>query len=346
MQALVFRGPTEFRVEEREIPQPGPGEALVHVEACGICGTDLRIAAGVHRAYLPGTIRVPGHEFAGTLVSVGDDVGLSTGRRVFIAPNIGCGTCAACRRGRVNLCVRPQALGITRDGGFAEYVLLGADLIQQGNVLPLPDDLDAASAALAEPLACVLRGSKAARITADDLVVIFGAGPIGLLHVAIAALGSPRAIVVVEPNERRRERSSSWGATHLVDPTTIDPRVVVDKLSDGVGADAVIVAAPVAAAQRQALELAGPGGRVNFFGGLPSNGSRVELDTNLIHYKELIVTGTSANTNDDCREALNLARGGKIDLGALVTARFALPDAKAAFAAASSGEALKVVIEP
>jgi len=345
VRALVFRGPGELRIEQREIANPGPGEVLVRVDACGICGTDLRIAAGAHRAYPPGTVRVPGHELAGTLAAVGDGVELEEGTHVFVAPNIGCGACAACRHGQVNHCVRPQALGITRDGGFAEYVLLGADLVEQGNLLLLPNGGDPAAIALVEPLACVLRGSRACRIAPDDLVV-YGAGPIGLLHVAIASLASPRSIIVVEPNQARSEQSCAWGATHLVDPTADDPRTVVDELSGGVGADAVIVAAPAPDAQSQALELAGPGGRVNFFGGLPKNRARVELDTNLIHYKELIVTGTTANTTEDCREALALVLQGEIGLDALVSARFTLADAAEAFAMAGSGRALKVVIEP
>jgi L-iditol 2-dehydrogenase len=328
MQALAYRPPARLVLEQRRVPVPHDGEAVVHVDAASICGTDLRIAAGAHRAYADADGRVPGHELAGTIAAVGGGVALREGDRVFVAPNYGCGRCAACRRGDVNLCETPRALGITDDGAFAQYTLLPAELVAQGNVMPADCD-DAGALALVEPLACVLRGSRACRIGPDDLVLVYGAGPIGLLHLAVAQLAGA-AVVVREPNEERRAVAVARGAgTEL----TRAP-------------DVVIVAAPSADAQREALELAAPGGRVNFFAGLPRDASRVELDTNLVHYKELLVTGTTANTNADCRDALRLVLDGRLDTASLIDARFDLDDAEAAFALAASGRALKVVIEP
>jgi len=335
MQALVYRGPERLELEERPVPRARPGEVVVHVDASSICGTDLRIAAGLHRAYAEPNGRIPGHELAGTIADVGRGVGLSEGARVFVAPNYGCGRCRACRRGAVNLCETPRALGITDDGAFAEYVRLPHELVEQGNVMRLETNVEQAAVALAEPLACVLRGSRACRITARDLVLVFGAGPIGLLHVSIARLAGAH-VVVCEPDEKRRRRALDWGADAVVaDPAELN------------GApDAVIVAAPAPEAQRQALELAAPGARINFFAGLPRDRALVELDTNLVHYKELLVTGTTANTNADCSEALALILDGRVDTAALIDARFELAAARDAFALAASGRALKVVIEP
>ena len=344
MRALVYRGPGDLRVEERPGLEPGPGEALLRVGACGICGTDLRIESGGHRAYPEGTVRVPGHEIAGILEEVGPGVDLPARATAFIAPNVGCGRCRACRAGRVNLCRTPEALGITRDGGFAETVLLTSDVVAQGNVLVTGGEADMAALALVEPLACALRGSKACSIGEGDLVVISGAGPVGLMHLLVARLRSPSAVVVSEPSAARRAEASRFGADAAVDPR--DLAETVAELSEGIGADVVITAAPAPAAQRQALELAAPGGRVNFFGGLPRDASRVELDTNLIHYRELVVTGTTANTNEDCREALELVTTGRVDTGALVGARRPLGQAEEAFEAARSGDVMKVVIEP
>ncbi|MGZ8650253.1 MAG: zinc-binding dehydrogenase [Solirubrobacteraceae bacterium] len=173
-------------------------------------------------------------------------------------------------------------------------------------------------------------------------MLIIGAGPIGLLHLLAARVRNPAAIVVSEPSHARRAQAAEWGADHTVDPASQD---IAEALGAD-GADVIIVAAPVAAAQAEALRLAAPGGRINFFGGLPKDRSEVALDTNLIHYKELHVTGTTANTNMDCRAALDLVTSGAVDVGRLVTGRRALADATAAFDAARSGEALKVVIEP
>jgi L-iditol 2-dehydrogenase len=344
VRALVFHGPDDLRVEERPTAEPGPGEALLRVAACGICGTDLRIASGAHRAYPEGTVRVPGHEIAGTVAAVGDGVELDEGATAFVAPNVGCGRCPACLAGRVNLCRTPRALGITDDGGFAEFVLLDRDFVSQGNVLVVDGQLDMAALALVEPLACALRGSTACGIAEGDLVVIAGAGPVGLMHLQLARLRGPAAIVVSEPSPARRAEAERFGADAAVDPAGLSEAVA--ERSDGVGANVIITAAPAPAAQQQALELAAPAARINFFGGLPRDRSRVELDTNLIHYKELVVTGTTANTTEDCRRAVELITGGEIDTGALIGARVALADAERAFETARSGRVMKVVVEP
>ena len=338
--------PAGFELEERPAPRPGPGEAVLRVEACSICGTDLRIAAGAHRAYAEPNGRVPGHELVGVVSAAGEGARLTEGARVFVAPNYGCGECAACRRGDVNLCVRPRALGITDDGGFAEYALLPRELVAQGNALPVADGHSPAEVALAEPLACVLRGARACAIAGGDVVLVFGAGPIGLLHAAVARTLGAAAVVVCEPSEERRRRALERGADAAVGTDTEELRATLAAFGATRGADVAIVAAPVAAAQRQALELAAPGGRVNLFAGLPRDASLVELDTNLVHYGELVVTGTTANTTRDCRDALELVLGDRVDTASLVDARFDLAAAHDAFALAASGRALKVVIEP
>jgi L-iditol 2-dehydrogenase len=339
LRALVYHGADDLRVEERRDRVPGPGEALLRVEACGICGTDLRIAAGAHRAYPEGTVRVPGHEIAGRLEAVGDGVDLPVGASAFVAPNIGCGHCPECRAGRVNLCRTPRALGITDDGGFAEFVLLDEALVSQGNVLLVEDGRDMAALALVEPLACALRGSEACRIAEGDVVVIVGAGPVGLMHLQVARLRNPARVIVSEPSPARRAEAERFGAD-----VTVEPEQLAEAVGDG--ADVIVTAAPAPAAQRQAIELAAPGARINFFGGLPRDRSQVELDTNLIHYRELVVTGTTANTTEDCREALELVVSGRVDTAGLVGDREPLAAAADAFATARAGERLKVVIEP
>ena len=181
--------------------------------------------------------------------------------------------------------------------------------------------------ALAEPLACALRGSRACRIGEGDVVLVYGAGPVGLFHLALARLAGAGAVVVCEPNAERRRRALAWGATSAHDADFDELRAALASAGAPKGANAVIVAAPVPAAQAQALELAGPWGRVNFFAGLARGHSRVELDTNLVHYKELVVTGTSASTNEECRAALDLIVEGRVDAGSLVEARFDLASA-------------------
>jgi L-iditol 2-dehydrogenase len=280
-------------------------------------------------------VRVPGHEIAGTVAAVGNGAAVSEGTPVFVAPNLGCGECPACRRGRVNLCRTPAALGITLDGGFATHVVVPAAAVEQGNVMALERRLDPAAVSVVEPLACVLHGQAACDIRAGDVVLIIGAGPVGLLHLQAARVHRPAAIVVAARSAEQRARAAAWGADRVVDPADATD-----------AADVIIVAAPAAEAQAAALRLAAKGGRINFFAGLPKGRSEVALDTNLIHYKELVVTGTTASTNADCRAALDLVAGGAVDAARLVTSRRPLADAAAAFADARSGAALKVVIEP
>jgi L-iditol 2-dehydrogenase len=346
MLALAYRGPGRLELEERGDPEPEPGEAVLAVAGCGLCGTDLRIEAGEHRAYGDADGRTPGHEIAGTIAAVGTGVKFAEGTRAFVAPNVGCGRCRSCRAGRVNLCENPQALGITRDGGFAERLILGADVIEQGNLLAVDDGVDLAALALAEPLACALRGQGAVAAAEGDVVLIVGAGPIGLMHLLLARLRAPASVIVSEPTPERRAEAERFGADRVVDPVAEELDEVVRDLSGGRGADVVITAAPVAEAQAQALQLAAPGGRINYFGGLPRGHSRVELDTNLIHYRELVVTGTTANTTEDCRRAVELVTSGAIDVGALIGARVPLADASRAFELARSGSVMKVVVEP
>jgi L-iditol 2-dehydrogenase len=346
MKVLAYRGPGSLQLEERPQPHAGEGEVVLRVDACSICGTDLRIATGQHRAYSGASGRVPGHEIAGTVVEAGEGTTVAVGTRVFVAPNYGCGHCRACRRNLVNLCDSSRALGITEDGAFAEHLLVNREAIAQGNLIAVPATADPGAVALAEPLACAWRGSQACQIGEGDVVLVFGAGPIGLLHVRLAKLAGAAAVVVCEPNPERRQRSLDWGATSAHGAGQDELRAALEAAGGRGGADAVIVAAPVPEAQRQALELSATSGHVNFFAGLPRGGPGVQLDTNLLHYKELVVTGTTASTNSACQAALELIIDGRVDVASLIDKRLGLGSAPEAFELAGSGRALKVVVQP
>lgn len=346
MRALVYRGPGELELEDRAEPEPAGGDVVIQVEACSICGTDLRIAAGRHRAYTNGAGRTPGHEVVGTVLEPGLGTRAAIGQKVFVAPNYGCRQCRQCRRGQVNLCECLHAIGITDNGGFAERLLVPAELVDQGNLIPLAEAADPATYALAEPLACALRGSAACHITDGDVVLIFGAGPIGLLHLALARTAEAGAVIVSDPHPEKRGLALAWGASAVSGTDPDDVRAALRRTGSQEGADAVIVAAPATSAHVLALDMARSGGRVNFFAGLPSGRSRIEVDTGLIHYKELLVTGSTGSTNDACRAAIELIAQGRVDAGSLISARVALSSAAEAFALAGSGQAMKVVVLP
>ena len=347
MLAAVYHGPNDLRMEQIGLPEVGPGEILVQVLSASICGTDLRIWHGFHRMYPAGTVRVPGHEVVGDIAVLGAGLsGYRSGERVFIAPNWGCGHCRQCASGNSNRCASYGAIGVTRDGGFAQYVLVPAAAVAQGCVMPVSTSVDSAGAALIEPFACVLRGQDALHIQPGDFVVVTGAGPIGQMHIRLARLSGAGRILSSDPNPLRREQSRGAGADRVVDPTVEDLEQVVLEESAGLGADAVIVAAPVHAAQEQALRLAGIGGRINFFGGLPKDRPLIQLDANLVHYKELLITGTTACSTSDCQRAAEIISSGRVDLSGLVSLRFSLERALEAFSAAEDRTALKVVIQP
>ncbi len=346
MLAAVYHGPGDLRVEAVSLPQIGAGEILVKVLSASICGTDLRIYHGNHRMYPPGTIRIPGHEVVGTIAEIGAGLeGFVTGERVFIAPNMGCGHCAQCVSGNNNLCANYGAIGVTMDGGFAEYIRVPARSVQQGNVIQVSESVDPAVAALMEPFACVLRGQNALKIRPGEIVLVIGAGPIGVMHTKLAKVRGAGRVIVSEPVADRAVQARRMGADRAVNPLEEDLKAVVAEESDGRGADVIIVAAPVRRAGNRPA-LAAIGGRINFFGGLPKDRPTINFDSNLVHYKELVITGTTACSTDDCWQATRIVNSGLIDLSDLVSQRFSLRQAAAGFTAAEDRKSLKIVLEP
>ena len=347
MLAAVYHGPNDLRLEDVRVPEIGPGELLVKVMSASICGTDLRILHGNHRMYAPGTVRIPGHEVVGTIAKVGTPGDrYAVGQRIFCAPNTGCGHCQQCISGNNNLCANYDAIGVTSDGGFAEYVRIPARSVEQGNMIPVSESVDPAVAALMEPFACVVRGQNALHIQPGEVVLVMGAGPIGVMHAKLAKARGAGRVVVSEPIADRAAQARRMGADRVVDPSSEDLSEALKQESAGRGADIVIVAAPAHVAQQSALELAAIGGRINFFGGLPKDRPTVTLDTNLVHYKELVITGTTACSTADCWQAAQIVNAGLVDLSDIVSQRFPLKEAVAAFAAAEDRKSLKVVLQP
>ncbi len=347
MLAAVYHGPHDLRVERVPMPQFDDNELLIKVLNANICGTDLRILHGGHRKYPPGTVRIPGHEVVGEVAAIGSQVKqYHTGQRVFIAPNMSKGNSRLTISGKNNLDPEYEAIGINLDGAFAEYMRVPSLAIQQGNVMPVSGDRDPAVAALIEPLACVLRGQNAINVHSGDVVLIIGAGPIGVMHLYLARLRGAARVLVSEPADNRRQQAFTLGADRVIDPLHEDLAAIVYGESNGLGADVIITAAPVKAAQEQALHLAAIGGRINYFGGLSKDDSIIRFDSNLVHYKELVVTGTTACSTYDCLRAADLINYGRLDLTPLVTSRFPLRQVQEAFDAAQDGNNLRVTVEP
>ena len=201
MKAAVYHGLGDMRVEECQEPRIEAGELLVCVRACAVCGGDLRTFRHGHQRIHPPVIL--GHEFAGIVVEVGADVPSELmGARIVVAPAVGCGTCAYCRAGHTHLCGSRETIGFSMDGAFAEYVRIPARAVQLGNVQRIPDNMDDLSAALTEPLACVVNGQGALDIGAGDTVAVIGAGPIGILHAELARVAGARVLLLNRSPQR------------------------------------------------------------------------------------------------------------------------------------------------
>jgi L-iditol 2-dehydrogenase len=234
-------------------------------------------------------------------------------------------------------------MGYEIDGAFAEYVRIPARGVASGNVFKMPEGLSFETAALAEPLACVMNGQELAGVAMGDTVAILGAGPIGVLHVKLARFAGARQIIVSEPSEARRQAALAEGADIVVDPAKEDLIARVRAATGGLGADVAIVAIGVPSLANDAVRLVRKRGRVSLFAGF-TKGMQAELDVNALHYDEVMVTGAFGLSRLLFERALNLIATGRLKLDSLLTHRFQLADIEAAMKVAEQGAAIKVAI--
>ncbi|HET7769159.1 MAG TPA: zinc-binding dehydrogenase [Chloroflexota bacterium] len=338
MRAARLYGPRDLRIEELDVPQPGPGEALIRIEACGVCPSDVRGYLGT-RATTSSGPRTPGHEWAGTIEALGPDTEsdvFTVGTRVAADWRMVCGRCYQCRRGVFNYCEQ-----LTRGvrGGFTQQGV--APLTQ---LRTIPDHVSFEQAAFAEPLACVINGNEMTPMRLGDDVVIVGAGPIGLLHLQLAKNRGARCIVS-DPIAARLEVAKQLGAHDVVDASAGDPVAQVKALTEGRGADAVIVAVGATEPSRQALEMAAISGKVNYFAGAYPP-AVLDFDTNLVHYRQLVVTGSHDFTPHHFSAALKLISFGIVQVEPLISHRFTLEGTKDAFELAAARGGLKAMVAP
>ncbi|MBW2057297.1 MAG: zinc-dependent dehydrogenase [Deltaproteobacteria bacterium] len=347
MLAATYTQGGKLRLEDIPVPEIGEDEILVRVRASSICGTDLRILRHGHHKLKPGQKIVLGHEFSGTIEAVGKRVkNYHVGERVGVAPNIGCGHCDQCIKGRANMCPDYSAFGINLDGSHAEFVKIPGPAVSQGNVMVLPDGVPFEQAALNEPLSCVINGVTACRIALGDAVLILGAGPIGLLHLMLVRLTGAGVVMVSDLIDEKLGKARQLGADHVMNPQVRDLKEAVLDLTRGQGADVIITACPVHSVQEESVELAARFGRICFFGGLPPERPKITVNSNLIHYRNLIVTGVSGGSNSDYRTGLKLLASRRVDLMRVVSAEYPLSRADEAFEEALSGNAMKIVLKP
>jgi len=258
---------------------------------------------------------------------------------------IPCHSCRFCLEGKENICLNRTAIGYEYDGGFAEMLRIPAVAVKSGHLFALPENMSFEEGSLIEPLSCCLNGIRKAGVGLADVCLIVGAGPIGLMHIQIARNAGATKIIVSEPNAMRREQASRFGADIVVDPSTENLAEAVRSNTDGLGVDRLIMAIGVAPIINELLKLVRKGGTMNLFAGFPDTGATT-IDTNIIHYNEIVVNGTSASTRLDYRHARDLAAGGMVNLKDLVSHRFKLDDFREAYDLAKSGAGIKIVVTP
>jgi L-iditol 2-dehydrogenase len=336
-------GINDLRVEEAPTPAPSPGEALLKVETAAICGTDVRILTGGATNVDADHPLILGHEFAGVIPAVGEGVtACAPGDRVAVAPNMGCGHCDLCVSGNGQLCPDYRALGVNVDGGFAEYVLIPAEAVRGGNITPL-GETSFVEGALNEPFSCVLNGFERCAVRPGDFVLIVGAGAIGLMHAKLAKLAGASRVVLSDLSEERQATARAVDSA-FVTVGALDA-AQVSALTDGHLFDAIITACPAPAAQRASFSQAAVNGRVCFFGGLPKGREEVPLDTNIIHYKQLLVSGTTRASLAQYRKTLRFIREKALSMENLVTRRAPLTQIGELFDLAREAKGLKNLVD-
>lgn len=329
MKAARLTGLRRIEMQDLPRPEPGPFDVVVQVQAAGICGTDRHLFHGEFPSSPPVTL---GHEFAGLVVAAGAQSGHQVGALVACDPNIFCGTCPECRRGRVNLCARNVAIGLARDGGFAEFALIPGH-----RALPLPPGMGPQAGAFAEPLACTLHGLDVARLVPGERAIVLGGGVIGLLAVQLARAAGAEVMLVTRQASKRAV-AETLGA-HLTAASAEEALALWPQ-----GADAVIECAGVAETMETAPRLAACGGRVVILGVL-AKGTRIAIEPFDLLFREVALLPAFINPFTQSR-ALDLIASGAVQTQPLITRRLSLAEAPEAIAAPPPPGDIKTLILP
>jgi len=339
VRAAVLTGLKQVTIEERPEPEARPGWVVVRVESASLCGTDTHQYDGRIDTPFP---RVPGHDFAGRVDSVGTGVDTSLiGAPVAVKPSLPCGQCTDCDAGRPADCQRKKLIGLWSDGCMTEKVAVPAV-----NLVPRPDGVEAEQASLLEPLAVGLNTVDRLRILLGETVLVLGQGPIGLALTRLCALSGAGRLIVTDARDAPFAVSRAYGATDCVNVADTDVKEAVADLTAGVGADIVIETSGFPASSAIVLDVVRKEGKVAHIGwanDLPP------LPVIPIMAKTLTVYGVGGNGGRGQYErSLELVRSGRVDLAPMVTHRFSLDDVAEAFetAASKTGGAIKVVVTP
>ena len=336
MKAVVVRKPNEIVIEEREIPEISASQVLVKVKAAGICGSDVGIYRGLNAfATYP---RVVGHEFVGEIVEIGTRVeGYAIGAHVAVDPVFSCGKCYACRSNRHNVCHSLKVMGVHQDGGYQEYVA-----VDEQQLHLLPQELPWNIAATVEPYSIGAQVAHRGRLSADDTVLICGAGPIGLIILQVAKMKGAKA-AIMDIVDSRLEKAKAMGADLVINSRKADVQAELMNFTQGEGASLIYEATGNVKLLKQCIkDFSSAAGRVVVLGFSKDVLDICQLD---IMSKELEIIGTRLN-NHRFPEVIEWFKAGKVDPAAIITHRFKMEDAEKGFAIGKEHpeDTLKVIL--
>ncbi len=345
MRAIEYHAPGDIRVSSVPMPQCSDDEIRAKIDACAICGTDLKTYVHGNPRIKPP--RIMGHEFTAVVETVGEDVrGFDIGQRIVMATSISCGRCFYCSRGHTNLCLDLRPMGFTYNGGMAEYVTIPAEALSNGHVIKVSRGVKPEYAALAEPVSCAVNACGNSNIKQGDTVLVTGAGPMGIINACVARHFGAEKIIVVDTNPIRLDHAANFGFDLIVNPATDDLREAVLGFTDQIGADVAIIAAPAKEPQQQALDMVRKKGTICLFASLPADNSILALDSRKIHYNEITVTGSSDSTPAHVETAVELITTAQIPAEKIATHILPLEEIFKGFDLMKSGQALRVVLRP
>jgi L-iditol 2-dehydrogenase len=347
MQAAVYHGKNDVRLENVPVPAIGAGELLIRVHTCGICGTDLKkISTGSHSAP-----RIFGHETAGMIVALGEGVtSFSPGERVMVFHHIPCRNCFYCDRKVFAQCPTYKKVGVTAGyepsgGGFAEYVRVMPWIVECGGVVRIPQNVSYEQAAFIEPVNTCQKGIETLRLEREEIVLVIGQGPIGMI-LAKLAQGTGARVFASDMFSQRLAAAHDFGIVDTIDASKGDATERIRQITDGRGADAVIVAVAGNALVQVALDATRPGGRVLLFA--QTTRSQAIVDPSAVCMDEKFLLGSYSASVDLQKESERFVFGGEMDMSRLITHRFPLEQSVEAINLAMhpQPDSLKIVITP
>jgi threonine dehydrogenase-like Zn-dependent dehydrogenase len=340
MKAAVVYGADDVRIEEYADPVVGPGEVVVATKVAGICGQDVKTMLGEGLTEdLPAVL---GHDISGEISEIGEGVqGFSVGDPVAVYPMAVCGSCHYCLQKRYNLCEKALGLGHGLDGAFAEYVRVPKEIINIGGLVRLDDEISFEDAVMAEPLSCTFAAARANNMKEGQSVLIIGGGSMGLMHLKTAKWTGCE-VIVADIVDMRLAMADQMGADHLINSVSANLHDEVMKITEGRGADVVIISIGIPDVIEDCLQLVARGGVCNIFGAAPD--TEVKVDPRWLHHQEITLTGTYASTPADFKKCLQLIKEEAIIVSDLISHRFTLDSFDDAVESAKSLEMVRGVI--